>query len=198
MSRLPSLLRLSSLAVLVLGATSCTGVLPRLSVLQGNYAYGRGSYQQATVQYLDARELGASPDRLSYNLANVYHSLGEIEAALSGWRSAEETDDPEILFRVRFNRGVLYYELGRFRDAYLEFREALRIEPSSVEAKINLELAFEKLAAADNRSLTRRPGSASGEAGADAAQVFEFIRRTGGQQWIPNETVPADNDVDDW
>jgi tetratricopeptide (TPR) repeat protein len=99
---------------------------------------------------------------------------------------------------VRFNRGVLYYELGRFRDAYLEFREALRIEPSSVEAKINLELAFEKLAAADNRSLTRRPGSASGEAGADAAQVFEFIRRTGGQQWIPNETVPADNDVDDW
>ncbi len=47
-------------------------------------------------------------------------------------------------FNVNYNEGVIYYNQGLYHKAEVAFKEALKINPSSYNAKYNLELAIIK------------------------------------------------------
>ncbi len=172
---------------------SCRDAGPSGRVLSGNMAYGRGQYQKAILRYLDADdETGIGRDAVNYNLANVYYALGEGDAALKAWAMAESlTDDTDILFRVAFNRGVLYYNWGRYDEAYREFRRALSINPSDIDAKINLEDAL-------SRVRSEIPGEGRGEGGEvenvgeeiddDSKRLLDYVRRKEADAWSTEES----------
>ena len=137
---------------------------------------------------------------LSFNLANVYHSLGETGAALSAWNRASESEDPDLLFGTSFNRGVLLYELGRFRDAYDQFRYALTIDPSSVAAKANLELSLQKIEAGESVSSSNlsEGGNSSGTLSREQQRTLEYVRRKEEQLWQANEEIVDESASRDW
>lgn len=175
-------------AVVLLG--SCGFGEPHVSVLQGNYAYGQGRFQRATVEYLEALAADQHVPWILYNLGNAYHSLGENEAALDMWSAALSSQDTQLMYRAGFNRGVLFYEQGRFEEAYNEFRYALVINPSSIAAKVNLELTVQKLRAGTTADGGRPAtvsdgGDAGGDGGpsAETLRVLNYIRRKEVNRW---------------
>ena len=196
-SRRPSILTALLIPLLSIAAASCGNSAPMARVLAGNMAHSRGQYQKAILHYLNAQKHpGSAEDALHYNLGSVYYALGEGEAALRAWAQAENsTSDVETLFRVAFNRGVLYYQWGYFEEAYRSFRRALVLNPSDIDTKINLEDSLSRI-----RTELSAPGSAApspidGDEG--ARRLLDYVRRKETGDWSKTDS-PDDNSISDW
>ncbi|MCG8479542.1 MAG: hypothetical protein MI724_10635 [Spirochaetales bacterium] len=193
-----SLASIGFLLVLV----SCNAYLPHLQVVRANYNVSRGEYQPAIVDYLRAQETAQFEDWLSYNLGNVYHFLGESEAADDRWESARTSNVTDLLFGASFNQGVYLYEQGRYEEALTEFRFALSVEPQSVAAKNNFELTLEKIEAgselAGRGSVSAGGGSSSSEDGTGATRMLDYMRRKEEQRWRANVEVGVSPAAEDW
>ena len=178
----------AALAAVVLLGASCGNSAPSTGVLAGNLAYGRGQYQKAILYYLDAQDAAtAGRDVIHYNLANVYFALGEGDAALRSWSAAEDdTDDADLLFRIAFNRGVLYYHRGRYEEAYRSFRRALEIRPSDIDAKVNLEESLSRVRAAvpQPQEQTAPEGDETAE---ENERLLDYIRRKEAGAWTAGD-----------
>ena len=206
----PSLLRPTGYALLLVMVpllfASCILHDDEIAMVKGNYAYSRGEYQDATIRYLEAIDHQRDTRAWAfYNLGNVYYSLGELESALSRWdQAAAANPGRELSFSIQFNRGIAAYNQGRFDEAFALFREALILQPSSVDAKINLELAQRKVAVVD-----RPAGSTDGPAESpsatppptavlDRARLLDFVHTREGQRWVGASPAPASAEVNDW
>jgi tetratricopeptide (TPR) repeat protein len=166
-----------------------------VDVIQGNYYYGRGHYQEAIICYMRALESKKHDEWIQYNLGNAYYSLGEIEAALSVWEEAGRTEDSRLQFYIAYNKGSLYYEMGKYREAYEEFRQALRLEPSAMDAKVNLELALRKMNSGGGESAQGH--SAAEPSGEDSARILDYVKRKEGTNWTATEEL-SPSGMDDW
>jgi Ca-activated chloride channel family protein len=186
-------------AVTVLVSASCSRLPAYFNVLEGNYAFSRGEYKTANYQYILAEREGIRYDRIFYDIGNVYHALGEGRAALDMWEQARDRGDEVLLYRIAFNRGVLFYEMGNYSEAYSMFRRALTFRPEDVEAKTNLEYCLRKMNIEEEQQPRR---SSSGEKqrrlSDDGKRILEYIERSaptlvepdraaeetsGGRQW---------------
>lgn len=183
---------------LALLSASCSDSSSSVNVLAGNMSYSGGQYQKSILQYLSAYDAAkAGKDVVYYNLANVYFALGEGDAALRSWDLAEEnTENTDILFRVAFNRGVLYYHWGRYDEAYRSFRRALLLNPSDIDAKINLEDSLSRI-----RSAIPQPESADSSTGEesdkDSQHLLDYVRRKEADAWSA-QTTESGESVNDW
>ena len=190
----------AAVAAAVLLVSACDVSSPHISVLRGNHAFEQGNYQAATVHYLEHWDNEAYEPWIAYNLGNVYHFLGEFDAAEEMWRSAGEEEDERLRFAVAFNTGVMAYELAQYTRAYTLFREALVLDSSSLAAKRNLELALRKLEAGEG--IEERGAPSQGEQGqqelsSDAVRILEYVRRKEGAQWVaPDQQQPAQSGRD--
>ncbi len=190
--------------VLILSVfASCGREFPQLRVVRGNYSVSRGDYQKAIVDYLRAREHSEYVPWISYNLGNVYHFLGEAEAAVEQWNRAQNVDIRDLQFGAAFNRGVYYFEQGQYDEALSQFRFALMVDPSSVPAKRNFELAYERMESGsgltrDSTSVT--PGSAGESSGQEstATRMLDYVRRKEEQRWRANAEQSPVEEVRDW
>jgi len=194
-------LRIAGLAgslLLILLSSSCRNSAPAARVLAGNMSFGRGQYQKAILQYLEADddvELGR--DAVLYNLANVYYALGEGDAALRSWSMAEElTEDVDVLFRIAFNRGVLYYNWGRYDEAYRSFRRALVLRPSDVDAKINLEDSLSRIRTAGPQNAAGENQSVNGD-DEEGRRLLDYIKRKEADTWT-GQADDSDERPRDW
>ena len=176
MARLVLTVILTAVAVVVTLAMSGRGD-PVVATLEGNYAYSRGDYVGATIRYLQLDSQLADDDlrraHLDFNLANVYVSLGELEPGWATLRSAAERQVPELQVAIAYNLGGVLFQMGRYAEAAAAFRDALLVDPSLADAKINLELALRKMATATDAA-QQSEVTANERAGTEA--VLEFIR----------------------
>ncbi len=182
--------------LLLLLLASCGGRNAYIEVVKGNYYYGRGMYQASVVSYLKALEEGSHTAWIRYNLANVYHSLGETDAALGMWKEAEAAQDHELLFATSFNRGTLLFELGKYREAYDEFRHALEIDPSRVEAKINLELALRKLGGGGPSSQSH--GDQPPKKREDPDRILDYVKKKEATRWKASDRLDLSSEKGDY
>ena len=183
--------------LLILMLASCNAPTPHFPVLLGNYAFRQGDYQEATVHYLKALNEGQFPQWIQYNLANVYHSLGEFDAALELWDKALETDSVSLLFAIHYNKGILFYERGQYEEAFESFKTALSQDPTYLGAKLNLELTLLKLQSG-KRAQIQRQLEEDRELSAESIRIFEYIRRKEEQIWVQqSQNQPLPN-IEDW
>jgi len=194
--------RAAILAALAAGAAllgSCGFGPAHFDVLRGNYYYERGMYQQAMIAYLAAREKPGYEAWISFNLANVYQALGETGASLDGLKEAEKSDDKPLLFNVSFNRGLFHHEAGRYKEAYEEFKHALELDPSSLDAKINLEHSLRRLKLSV-QSPAKRPAKPGGPDGRreDAERILEYVKKKEGNRWYAPERMAGEESPRDW
>jgi len=163
---------------------------PHLTVLRGNFSFERGEFQDSIVRYLEALE--SDTDNASYvlyNLGTVYHAVAENEAAVEAWERAAAQAPPDVLFALHHNRGNLYYRQGRYTEAYEQFRRALLLNPSSMRSKINLELALQRIQAAESAPTNRTGGAGGNGAVSDEARrVLEYMRRKETGEWQATDT----------
>lgn len=181
--------------------SGCSFGTPHLPVFQGNYAFGRGDFQTATVSYLRVSDHSEYADKVQYNLGNVYYALGEIEAALDAWEHALNSESVEVQYRTHFNKGLLLYETGRYSESYQAFRNAVRMVPQSIPAKLNLELAYERMSAAGSARAASETTAVqqSRGLGSEHRRILEFVRRREVQSWqTPEQSRTEESRIQDW
>jgi len=190
------LILIAILSVIFLG--SCRDSASSVQVLEGNMSFARGQYQKSILKYLEADDAGhIGKDVVSYNLANVYYALGEGDAALRLWERVEDlTENTDILFRVAFNRGVLYYHWGRYDEAYRAFKRALTIYPQDIDSKINLEDSLSRIRSAIPRE-NPEGNMENDEGGEDSRHLLDYIKRKEADTWVTQSAVDGTS-FEDW
>lgn len=186
-----------SLGGLVLLLASCTEWGGGWAIAQGNAAFQRGEFQKASLSYLAAQDAGSSLDVVHYNLGNVYNALGETNTALAVWAQIGQPGSEELAYRLAFNRGYLLYQRGQYEDACREFRTALIMKPSSLDAKRNLEICLLKTqnfgTALPARSRTDRT-----DPGETQRALLDYINRLEGTRWKANNRPDLPVVSSDW
>ncbi len=191
------ILTASIIMLMISSLQSCNIMKPALEVLSGNLSYGRGQYQKAILHYLSAeKQTDISKDVVQYNLGNVFYTLGEGDEALEVWSMAEEsTEDVNILFRIAFNRGIVYMNKGSYEEAYQSFRQALILQPSDIDSKINIEDALSRIRSEVSQSPSAEDIPRSGDE-AENNLLLDYIRRKEAEGWSSQKT--GESNEQDW
>ena len=197
MAKMIKRLTFPMILILALTSASCRNAAPSVNVLRGNLSYGRGQNQKAILDYLSADDAGnLGKDVIYYNLANVYFALGEGDAALRTWSMAENrTDDTDLLFRIAFNRGVLYYHRGHYDEAYRSFRRALILRPGDIDAKVNLEESLSRV----RSTAPSQPDAGEevgGEGDEDRQRLLDYVRRKEADAWTAQDQNSEEHTAD--
>ena len=139
--------------VLPLLFCGCSDIRGKLSVMEGNFRYSQGMYNEAILSYLRALDYKEAVPYADYGLGSVYFAMGEDKAALDRFARASEvletlppSANRELRYRTHFNTGVVLFCGQDFNGAADSFRDALRVDGGKIEAKRNLELSLESLA----------------------------------------------------
>jgi tetratricopeptide (TPR) repeat protein len=185
---------------LLFSFTSCNNTSAYLNVIEGNYAFSRGEYQEANLDYLEVNDKKLFRDYLSYNLGNVYYALGEIDSAFTEWQSIDNESVNDITIRSFFNTGVLLFELSRYEEAYKIFRKILELDSSNINAKINLEHCIQKMNfTTENRINSQDSSMDRLEKAEDVSRVLDFVKRRESHVWNPPSELGQDgSDAKDW
>lgn len=170
------------LILVLLLSASCSRAEAYYRVLRGNYSFHQGAYQEANVQYLALQKKDIYPEIIRYNLGNVYYVLGETMSAEEEWLLASGTEHPGLLFRLNFNRGVLYYERSEYEIAFHLFRKALELQPDDIYAKRNLELCLSRMQSGEVQQKASHVTEA--HLPDDMERAMQYIRRRGEGAWI--------------
>ncbi len=129
--------RLSPLAAAAVLLASC-GSAGAFGVARANRLYRDGYAHEAAALYLEA---GAGSEPIaSYNLANVFESLGEKAPARAMYETAMALGRPGLAARAWYNIGAAEYSAGAYAAAAAAFRKALE---SYASAESERGLGFE-------------------------------------------------------
>ena len=105
----------------------------------------QGQLDKAEKEYLKVQAIrpGHLPSKIG--LSSVYNQKGLYDKALSLLEKAikENISNSSIIFALaRSNLGELYGKTGRVEDAIIEWKSALKIDPSLLPAHFNLGTAY--------------------------------------------------------
>lgn len=119
-----------------------------------------------------------------YNLASTYMMQGENEAALKRLEEISTEATVSVQYAAAYNAGILYYQKGDFENAAQYFRQALELDNSKTEAKINLELSLNKRpkqSSAGSQELL--PATEQKDKGKQETKLFSLIREQEENHW---------------
>lgn len=146
-----TLLSVIALAVLALLLGGCGASAPRLTDA-GNQAFAQQSYDQALQAYGEAQ--AKSPDLAEpyYNAANALYREGKYQEALAQLEKALQASAGAALAQnIHFNAGNAAFSGEQWEAAVADYTEALLRDPNDQDAKVNLELALQKLSEQQNQ-----------------------------------------------
>ena len=102
----------------------------------GNAAFAEQDCETAMRQYQAAAEAV---------MANVFYRQENFEQAEQSLESAMLGADEALTQKSRFNLGNTRYRSEDYEGAVEAYKEALRLDPNDMDAKVNLELALNQL-----------------------------------------------------
>lgn len=112
---------------------------------KGNAAYESGNYAEAEQLFTAALEAEPENAKLWFNLGNALAKQGKTEEAIDAYMEyRSRTQQPEEKAMAEYNIGTILAESENWDPAALHFRNALQLNPSDRDARINYELALKK------------------------------------------------------
>ena len=179
---------------------SCSPLQGKLFIMEGNYHSSSHNYNDAISSYFKAMDYEDAFAYAEYGLGLSYSSLDENDAALERFFAVENyleannqaENHSELLYRVRFNTGIIHFEHGDFKNAADSFKAALEIDPGRIDAKRNLELSLlevsrqnqNETSGQDSGSQGLSSGTAYGALMQQETQtLFDYIREKSQEQW---------------
>jgi len=119
-------------------------MMPELADLRVNYAMALERANRpadAEAQYREAIRLRPGDSKALYHLANWLSSIGKDAEAIDFYRRALAQQPGAQAAAIHNDLGVALATTGNLKDAIVEFREALRLDPNLQDAKDNLRRA---------------------------------------------------------
>ncbi|MBX2963428.1 MAG: tetratricopeptide repeat protein [Cyclobacteriaceae bacterium] len=109
-------------------------------------AYQAGDYQTAVSKYQYLKDsLGVNEDEVLLNLANAYFELNDTTAALQHYQQLTQSSNGKIKSLAQQQLGVTRNRQAKFEDALNHFKEAIKADPTNMDARYNYELLKRKL-----------------------------------------------------
>ncbi|GMN11871.1 hypothetical protein MTsPCn9_11610 [Croceitalea sp. MTPC9] len=100
----------------------------------------QGKNDEALAAYEDAIASNPGDVNLILNKANLYYTMGDKEKFKELMAKASEMapDNPDLLYNI----GVISMEQGNLEEARVAYRKVLEIDPSYVNAQLNLSTSY--------------------------------------------------------
>ena len=162
------------------------------AILQSSWDWYQKKYQKAAAGFLNAAsEADVHGDHelkqyALYGLAATYLMQNEDAAALARMDQVASDAPDQIRYASLYNSGVIAYRNGDYVKSAAKFREALKIDGTKNDAKVNLEMALQQQSL-KNTSTTETeliPASESRDNSETIENaVFETIRENDKKQW---------------
>ena len=131
------------LSTLLLAA--CSASAPKLTNV-GNEAFAQQAYDDALQAYNEAQVKSPELAEPYYNAANALYRQGNYEEALKQLQKALQLGQSDALAEnAHFNAGNVAFNGENWEAAVADYTEALLRNPDDQDAKVNLELALQKL-----------------------------------------------------
>lgn len=173
----------------------------RIQILSGILDYKTQNYNEATAEFLKGEELADLQENSvlksvsGFNLATTYLVLNENDVAADKFDTIETTDF--LNFPLEFNKGIVAHRKGDNISAARHFKNALKIDPSNVDAKINLEIVQSKIPMASSENQQQETQvSESSETSPMTEGIFSLIKEADGKRWQSQQKTSASNSPD--
>ena len=114
-------------------------------VEEGNQAFGRAEFDAALEAYRSAQTDRPDSAELHYNVGDALYKQGAIDEALAAFQKAVETGNASLGANAFYNIGNALYKKQAFDQAVAAYEKSLELNPGDMDAKINLEMALEKM-----------------------------------------------------
>jgi len=114
-------------------------------VEQGNRHFDAAEFESALEAYREAQTNRPDAPELHYNVGDALYKQGAQEEAMAAFQKAVESGDPDLGAKAYYNLGNALYRQQQFDQAVASYEKSLGLNPSDRDAKINLEMALEKL-----------------------------------------------------
>ncbi|MCQ2580240.1 MAG: VWA domain-containing protein [Treponemataceae bacterium] len=183
--------KISAVAICCLLFSSCSGAKKSaFNILSGVIHWVQEDYQESSADFLEARELAVQQQDetariyAQYGLAVSYLMLNEKDAASNQLETLVENDIPSLVrFGAFYNSGVLSYQQGDFNKAAECFKQALLIDNSQINAKINLELAMSQIEVQSKSSQSELLPFQHSEGSSSQDAIFSMMQENDKKQW---------------
>ncbi len=138
----PSLIAILTLAF---GVTHLSAQSVHKSLMAGDKAYEQSSYAVAELEYRRAEREGNNYKAL-YNLGNTLAKQERYDEAVEYFnRAIALAENPEDKYATQYNLANAHLYSGTLEDAILFYKEAIKTNPKSSEARYNLAVAKDAL-----------------------------------------------------
>jgi tetratricopeptide (TPR) repeat protein len=129
---------------------------------QGNQDFAAEDYNAALDAYALADQKMPERPEPEYNSGNALYRMESLEEAQGQYQGAlVMADDDEISRNSLFNIGNVLFLSEQYPEAIEAYKETLRIDPTDLDAKHNLELALQQL----QQQQQPQPGESEDEEG---------------------------------
>ena len=132
------------LAAAALTLSACRSEAHKLN-RAGNDAFAAHEYDAALENYQSASAEDPSLAAPVYNRANVYYRQAQFDDAGAALRTAMLRSNTALTQKGHFNLGNTLFNKGDYAGAVEAYKQALRLDPNDMDAKVNLELTLEQL-----------------------------------------------------
>ena len=190
--------RLNQIGLIAISALMFTGCSSRVrgetKILQGKLEWNNKNYQQAVTYFLQATEEAHSNSNRNvgeyalYGLAVTYLMQDENDAALERFDQISPDAPEAVRFAVLYNSGIIAHQKGDYRRAASFFKDALRVDSSNVNAKINLELSLQQEAVQTNTTESQMtPVEENKDTESVESAVYSIVRENDQNKWKNSE-----------
>jgi tetratricopeptide (TPR) repeat protein len=125
---------------------SCTPVMAKLKLVEGNVYFSRGLYAESAGAYIEAMKDAKTAPYAADALGSVYFAMEQDDAALARFGEAEESaaveENRELIYRSRYNSGIVRFKNSDFSGAAADFKRAIEADNTRIDDKINFELSM--------------------------------------------------------
>lgn len=113
---------------------------------QANSAFEAGNYEEAEELYKAAIESTPDNYKLYFNLGNAQAKQGKVEEAIESFLEFRTlAESPQDKSLAEYNIGTLLAEDQKWKPAATHFKNALKLDPSDLDAKHNYERALAEI-----------------------------------------------------
>lgn len=175
------------------------------NIMEGSWFFYQKRYNNSVAKFLQTvYDSENSKNQILnqyalYDLATTYLAQNENDVAYERYLQLKNAEDKNVKFSTYYNCGIIAYRKGNFLQAANCFKNALKIDGSKIDAKINLELSvmnLEKESKAKENVLSQVAEENSPSAMEQA--VFERIREYDKKQWKNSEKSENSNSSQDF
>jgi len=112
---------------------------------EGNDLFDKGEYDAALKRYLEAQQNAPSRSELRFNVGDALYKQGKYEEAAQELGRVVESENQNLNAGAYYNLGNTFFRQEKYQEAVGAYKKSLMLNPKDQDAKVNLELALEKM-----------------------------------------------------